>query len=80
MSYTKELIRYAHRFEKEVSVSIIGGKFRVHINHIAVKDGYARPQAHGFGTTIEDACYDYIRRHRGLFLINLVNDIEIELI
>lgn len=79
-AYTRDLIKYANSFEKDISVDIENGRFKVYISHIAVKDGYARPRAFGLGTTIEDACYDYIRRHRGLKLVNLVNEQEIEIL
>lgn len=80
MYYIKELIRYANKFDRDISVDIKGDIFKVYIQAVALKDGYARPRVFGQGTTIEDACCDFIRRARGSKLVNLTTDEEIEIL
>ena len=82
MSYTKELCNFAFKVGQPLSVVYFSGvnRFVVCIECVAVKDGYMRPRLQGKGTTIEDACYDYLRLARGANLVNLITDEKLELI
>jgi hypothetical protein len=82
VSYTLKLIKYAREFQVPLSVeySELSRKYKVSIDKVGFKNGYVRHPIHGFGYTIEDACYDYIRQASGGVLIHYLTDHIIEVV
>lgn len=76
MSYTHELIEIARRFEQPLSVEYSKERniYKVYIDKVHLKDGYARTNIWGFGTTIEDACYQFICKARSKELMHFLTD------
>ncbi len=84
MIYTHHLIALAKIFDQSLSVDRNSetNKFKVFVNLVAYKpkDAPIRQQVCGNGFTIEDACYDYIRKCRGGLMIHSLTDQQIEVI
>lgn len=82
MSYTNQLIGLARRLEQPLSLerSDESNKYKVTINLVGYKDQYLRQSIFGLGFTIEDACYDYIRKSRGGKLVHYLTDQEVDVI
>lgn len=82
MSYTNELLKFAKKLDQTLSVQYddVSFKYKVDLNQVVYKDKHLRQNIQGLGFTIEDACYDYIRKARGGVLIHYITDKEIEVI
>jgi hypothetical protein len=81
VSYTTKLIKYAAEFQVPLSVEYSELRFvyKVSIDKVVFKNGYVRHPIHGFGYTIEDACFDYIKQATGGELIHYLTDHTIEI-
>lgn len=81
MSYTNRLLTAAKKLDVCLSVQRdeISFLYKVDLNLVHLKDGYARRRIYGMGFTIEDACYDFIRKCHGLILIHAISDKEAEI-
>jgi len=79
MSYTHDLIAIASKFEQPMSVEYSKDKnlYRVSIDKVHFKDGHARKKIFGQGSTIEDACCDFIRLARGGEIIHFLTDVSV---
>ena len=76
MSYIHELCRLAAKLERAISVEHdpIKFKYLVKIPNVVQKEKHLRREISGAGFTIEDACYDFIRKTKGLELENWLTD------
>ena len=81
MSYTNELIRHAKKLGQSLSVerSDDTNKYLVRIDMVGYKDGYLRQSIFGIGFTIEDACYDFIRKCKGGYLAHYITEDELRI-
>jgi hypothetical protein len=81
-NYTHELCKLAKRLDRklELEYSSENHKYSVSINNVVMKEKYLRRNINGIGFTIEDACYDFIRKCRGCELENYMTDKIIEVI
>lgn len=82
MSYTNRLIKYAMKLESLFCINRDdeSGKYCVFINQVVFKDKYLRQNINGLGFTIEDACYDFIRKAHGGHLENCITNKEVGVI
>lgn len=82
MSYTNRVIAYAKKLDAMFVVerSDETHRYRVFINLVGYKEKYQAKQIHGHGFTIEDACYDLIRKAHGGKLFHYITDAEVEVI
>ena len=81
-NYTVELIRIAKKLGRPIEIQYADESFKylVSIQNVVFKDKHLRQSIHGIGFTIEDACYDYIRKCRGGELDNYITNKVIEVI
>lgn len=81
-NYTVELIKLAKRLDRPLEIQYADAtyKYLVSINNVVTKDNHLRQSIHGVGFTIEDACYDFLRKCRGLDLENWKTNKTIEVI
>ena len=81
-NYTIELIKLAKKLDRPLEIKYADEtyKYLVSINNVVFKDKHLRQSIHGIGFTIEDACYDYIRKCRGGELDNYMTNKVIEVI
>jgi len=81
-NYTTELIKLAKKLDRPLEVQYADETFKylVSINNVVFKDKHLRQSIHGIGFTIEDACYDYIRKCRGGELDNYMTNKVIEVV
>lgn len=81
MSYTNDLINYASKLDKPIQVerSDETHKYKVTIENIVYKQQHLRTNIFGIGFTIEDACYDFIRKCRGAELEDWKTNKKIEI-
>lgn len=81
-NYTVELINIAKKLDRPIEIQYANETFKylVSINNAVFKDQHLRQSIHGIGFTIEDACYDYIRKCRGFQLENYMTNKVIEVI
>jgi hypothetical protein len=81
-NYTIELIKLAKKLDRPLEVQYADQtyKYLVSINNVVYKDKHLRQSISGIGFTIEDACYDYIRKCRGGELDNYMTNKVIEVI
>ncbi len=81
-NYTVELIKIAKRLDRPLEVQYADQtyKYLVSIQNVVFKDKHLRQSIHGIGFTIEDACYDYMRKCRGGDLENWLTNKSIEVI
>lgn len=82
MSYTIELLKLAKKLDQCLSVQYDPETFRykVDLNQVVYKEKHLRQNIFGLGFTIEDACYDYIRKSRGGTLIHYITDKEVDVV
>lgn len=79
MSYTNRLIKYAKDLEAMLVVQRDAETHRycVFINLVGYKEQYIRKSINGIGFTIEDACYDLIRKAQGGALTHYITEAEV---
>ncbi len=82
MNYTNELIKRAMSFGKALSVEYDEKTFRykVSIEMVVYKEQHLRMSIFGLGFTIDDACYDFIRKCRGQQLENPITNQIMEVV
>lgn len=82
MSSTNRLLSIAKKLDVCLSVQRDEQTFRykVDLNMVYLKDGHAMRRIDGNGFTIEDACYDYLRKCHGCKLVHAITDIEADVI
>ena len=76
MTYLIEMTSIAEQFGKCLSVQYQASKslFLVKIDNVVHKVEHVRRSLLGQGTTLEDACYDYVRKCHGSDLENYVTN------
>lgn len=52
-------------------------RYEVWLYNVCYKDGYAILKLSGSGTTIEDACYNFILKAKNRKLVNIITNKEI---
>ncbi len=82
MSSVHRLCRLANLLERSLSVEHDENNFRftVTIENVVYKKKHLRMSIDGVGFTIEDACYDYLRKAHGGELENWLTDKVIDVI
>jgi len=80
MSYTNRLIKYAKQLEAlfVVERDAESHRYCVFINLVGYKEKYLRKSINGIGFTIEDACYDLIKKAHGGYLTHYITEKEVE--
>lgn len=81
MKYTKELIEKARQLNELITIDY-NGQFHVEIKNVFYREKHTfhKLSLSGSGTTIDDACYDYIRKARGGLMIHVISDKTIEVV
>lgn len=82
LSYTHELIQKAKELGELLSIDHTGYQFQVSVRNVfsREKNSYLKRELFGVGFTIDDACYDYIRKARGGLMIHIISDKTIEVV
>lgn len=76
MNYTLMLIDIASKFNQPLQLEhdSKNNVYKVSIQNVRLKEKYVRIFIYGKGTTISDACYDYLRLARSYELIHDITE------
>jgi hypothetical protein len=83
VKYIQELSKLAERLGcKGINLKYDKEKYlyRINIETVVYKEKHLRQNIYGSGFTVDDACYDFIRKCRGGELENYMTDKIIEVI
>lgn len=80
MKYTQELSNKAKELNEPISLQISGNYYLVFINNVILYTEDLKQNVNGLGTTLEDACYDFIRKSRGCSLYHLRTEQKTEVL
>jgi hypothetical protein len=84
MNHTHRLIKKAKELDELLTVNYDEKSFRYKVDVDKVfykeKGSYLKLELFGVGFTIEDACYDYLRKAHGGLMIHVISDKATEVI